>query len=193
VTATPLDPLACALFLCTAFTLAGLCQASWLSARPSRRFAAPLDLGLRVRGRRLFGGNKTWRGVMVMIPATAAAFPLLAQVVDPAAAGLWPLDGAGYFRLGLVAGAGFMAGELPNSFLKRQLDIPPGGAAAGRWLRPIFAAADRVDSSLGTLLALACVVPVPLATAAMAMALGALLHFAFSALTFRMGGKTRLA
>jgi hypothetical protein len=193
VTAAPLDPLACALFLCTAFTLSGVCQACWLSGRASRRVTAPLDLGIRVRGRRLFGENKSWRGVIVMIPATAAAFLLLALLVEPAAAGLWPLDAGGYFRLGLVAGAGFMGGELPNSFLKRQLDIPPGEAAPGRCLGPIFAVADRVDSSLGTLLALAWFVPVPLATAGMVMALGGVLHFAFSALTFLMGGKTRLA
>src|ERR1700737_548254 len=117
-----LDPFACAVFLVSAFMLAGLCQAVWLASPVSQRFAIPLDGGRTVRGRRVFGDNKTWRGFVMMVPATGASFafpaPLLAA--SPLGrAGLWPLSPGRYALLGLWAGLGFMAGELPNSFLKR--------------------------------------------------------------------------
>ena len=86
-----------------------------------------------------------------------------------------------------------MAGELPNSFLKRQLGIAPGSAAPGTIAGPVFFALDRVDSLLGMLVALAAVAPVPPLTLAIILVVGPLLHGAFSVLTFRLGGKARAA
>ena len=80
----------------------------------------------------MFGEHKTLRGFVVMIPAAAVSFVALAAAVgDPAAAGLWPLTPLGYAGLGAFAGFGFMAGELPNSFIKRQLGIRPGDCPPG--------------------------------------------------------------
>ena len=66
---------------------------------------------------------------MMMIPATGAAFALLAGLRPLASAawahGLWRLDQVEYFVLGMWAGLGFMAGELPNSFVKRRLGVAP--------------------------------------------------------------------
>ena len=56
------DPIACGVFLLLAFTLAGLAQTAWFASPASRAFALPLDGGVRFRGRRLFGANKTIRG-----------------------------------------------------------------------------------------------------------------------------------
>lgn len=86
----------------------------------------PLDGGARVRGRRLFGDNKTWRGAIFMVTGVVVAALLLS---------LWDAwwhalpDGirdAGPLLYGLLLGVGVVVGELPNSFLKRQLDVPPG-------------------------------------------------------------------
>ena len=65
-----LHPAACAAFLVAAFTLAGICQTAWLALPVSQRLAIPIDGGRTVRGRRLFGANKTLRGFVVMVPAT---------------------------------------------------------------------------------------------------------------------------
>ena len=187
------DPLAAALFVMTAFAIAGLLQAAWLSSRPAQRLAWPLDGGCRIRGRRLFGSNKTVRGLVAMPPCTGAAFLLLAGAAPhEVRETLWILSPAGYAALGALAGAGCMLGELPNSFLKRQLDIPPGAAASGA-LRPLFLVIDRLDSSLGALIALALVVPVPSATAICIVIAGPLMHTGLSLLTFRLGGKARAA
>lgn len=193
MTASQLDPLACALFLIAAFMLAGVCQALWLASPTSRRFAFPLDAGRTVGGKRLFGDNKTARGVVVMVPATGAAFMALAALAPWTDRGLWPLSTGGYGALGLLAGAGFMAGELPNSFVKRRLSIAPGAAPRGSLAMPLFFVIDRVDSAIGMLAALAVAVPVPLATVAYVLAIGPGIHGLFSALTFRLGGKARAA
>jgi CDP-2,3-bis-(O-geranylgeranyl)-sn-glycerol synthase len=187
------DPVGAAVFLIAAFALAGACQTIWLSARLSRRLSRPIDGGRTLRGRRLFGDNKTARGFVVMVPATAVSFALLAAAWPAGAHGLWPLTVAEYALLGGWAGLGFMAGELPNSFLKRQLDVAPGASARGPFLGPFFAVVDRLDSVAGAMLALAMAVPVPPATWLVVAGGGPALHFLFSAAMFYLGGKARLA
>src|SRR4029453_18276231 len=99
------------------------------------------------------GENKTLRGFVVMIPAAALAFAAVAAVVSlpggvPPAT-LWQLTPAGYAALGAWAGFGFMAGELPNSFVKRQLGILPGQAPTYRLTRMICFTVDHIDSIVG--------------------------------------------
>jgi CDP-2,3-bis-(O-geranylgeranyl)-sn-glycerol synthase len=86
-----------------------------------------------------------------------------------------------------------MLGELPNSFVKRQLGIAPGQAANTAFARPVFAVLDRVDSILGLLIALTIVAPVPWLTWAYVLTIGPLLHASFSLVLFQLGGKARAA
>jgi CDP-2,3-bis-(O-geranylgeranyl)-sn-glycerol synthase len=192
VSTSSLDPLACALFLVGAFTLAGTAQAFWLASDASRRWAWPLDGGRTFRGRRLLGDNKTARGFIVMVPATGLAFLVLA-LAGSGSPGLWTLKPIEYLGLGLLAGTGCMLGELPNSFVKRQLRIPPGFPAEGPVSRLLFFVVDRLDSTLGVLAALMTAVPVPPATIVYVLLVGAVLHGALSVVTFHLGGKARPA
>ena len=185
---------ACAWFLVGAFILAGIAQTAWFAAPLSRRFAQPIDAGGTFRGRRVFGEHKTLRGFVVMIPAAAASFVALAAVVgNPATAGLWPLTRAGYAWLGACAGFGFMAGELPNSFVKRQLGIRPGERRRSRTAAAVQFAADRIDSGIGMLLAVSAVATTPAMTWLLVLAIGPSIHWAFSVLMFRLGLKARPA
>jgi hypothetical protein len=192
MSAGSLDPLACTVFLLAAFGVAGSVQALWLASNTSRRWAWPIDGGQTLRGRRLFGDNKTARGFLVMVPATGLAFLGLALAASDTP-GLWPLTPAQYLGLGLLAGAGCMLGELPNSFIKRQLRVPPGSPAEGPITRVLFLVADRLDSTLGVVAALALAVPVPWATVGYVLLAGAALHGGLSLVTFRLGGKARPA
>jgi len=191
---TRTDPFAAALFLLAAFTLAGVAQTAWFATPMSRAFAVPVDAGLRLRGRRLFGANKTVRGFVVMVPAAGAAFALLAVVGgDSTHAWLWPISPASYALLGAWAGFGFMAGELPNSLLKRQLDLPPGFAPHHRVGAAAQLVGDRLDSGIGMLAALSLAVDVPWLTWGYVLLLGAPIHSSFSFLLFRLGLKRRAA
>lgn len=188
------DPIGCGVFLITAFVLAGFAQTAWFRSRWSLAFTAPLDAGLTIRGRRLFGGNKTVRGVIVMIPAAAAAFGALAAILgQERSALLWPLSVAQYTALGAWAGFGFMLGELPNSFAKRQIGISPGLAAASRAGTAVQFVIDRVDSALGMLVALSIAVAVPAGTWATVLLAGPPLHWGFSVLLYQLGLKARPA
>ena len=116
----------------------------------------PLDGGRTFRGQRLFGDNKTWRGAIVTIGTTTVAAWAMAQL--NACCLHWPVlvpfaetHAAAW---GLLLGTGYIVGELPNSFAKRQLAIAPGAPGRGLAGR-VFWMIDQLDSLLGMLLFIA--------------------------------------
>jgi hypothetical protein len=114
--------------------------------------ATPLDHRATLNGRRLFGDNKTYRGVVCVALGTALGF----VAVRPRLAGdggLGGLSTPALALLGAAVGAAAMLAELPNSLLKRQLGIAPGRqAGGGRGLA--FHVLDQVDVLAGAWLVL---------------------------------------
>jgi len=176
-------------------TLSGAAHLLWLRSGLSRRFAWPVDAGLHFRGRRLFGANKRVCGFMALPPVSALTFLLLGSTrewLPPAlVSGLWPLTAWQYAGLGLVCGLAFMLAELPNSFVKRQLDIPPGQAPSQAWLRPVIMLVDRYDSVLGVLVAMSLLVPVHWMTWVLVLVVGPVVHAVFSIALHGLGLKAR--
>jgi len=176
----------CALFILAAMIPAGLLHTAWLKSSWSGRLSVPVDFGMTFRGRRLFGPNKMLRGFVILPLASGLMFLLASQIAAP-----WPIPHWHYLLLGFSAGLGFMLGELPNSFIKRQLDIEAGQAplrAPARWL---FLVVDRADSTLGMLIVLQVMVPVPAMTWLILLGIGAVVHALFSITMFRLGIKAR--
>jgi hypothetical protein len=140
----------------------GACmRQGWLAA-----LRRPIDGGASFRGRPLFGASKTWRGpVTVALGASGVAalqagplhaVPWLAaiELVDYEATNPW--------LLGALAGFAAELAELPNSFVKRQAGVAPGGTARGP-LAIVFYVWDQLDLLLGYWLVLAFAVdPTPL-------------------------------
>jgi hypothetical protein len=119
---------------------------------------APLDFGATFRGKRVFGANKTWRGALVVIGGSATFATLFAEL--NASLLHWP-NPVPYAAdhptaWGALLGVGYILGELPNSFAKRQLAIAPGAMDHGKRGR-VFWVADQLDSLAGMLV---CVWPV---------------------------------
>lgn len=193
------DPLVCTGFLIGSLVFAGVFQTIWLRLPVSTRFSQPLDGGLTLRGRRLFGENKTLRGFIVMVPMSGLSSLALASALTGAGAissglaGLWPLSPGNFGLLGLFAGLGFMLGELPNSFLKRQLDIPPGGTPESTAGKIVCFVLDRIDSILGMLVLVSLVVPTPTGVWVGLLFLGPGIHWLFSVLLWWLGVKRRPA
>ncbi|HTE47697.1 MAG TPA: CDP-archaeol synthase [Gemmatimonadaceae bacterium] len=191
------EPLIRALFLIVAMVLAGLVHSAWLGSRWSRGLRIPLDGGARIRGRRVFGDNKTVRGFVVMVPAASVSFLVswmaVSTLAPGAASSLWPLSSSGFAILGALAGLGFMLGELPNSFVKRQLDIAPGSAPHGRLAASAAFVVDRLDSIVGMLIAVSLAAPTPWMTWVYVIVIGPAIHFIFSILLYRLGVKERVA
>ena len=109
----------------------------------------PIDAGRTFRGQRWFGDNKTWRGVLVAIVGCVATASAQKFVLARALPGLalvryeaMSLPELVLFGVGL--GGGATLGELPNSFVKRQLGILPGQPARGA-LSTLFYVWDQID------------------------------------------------
>ncbi|HET6611494.1 MAG TPA: CDP-archaeol synthase [Kofleriaceae bacterium] len=189
-------PVIQALWLALPVILAGLSHVlvldrGWLA--PLGR--VPLDGGARVRGRRLFGANKTVRGALVMI-AAASGWALCLEFLRRALG--WPADvtfaelartGPGWW--GALLGAAYIAGELPNSFVKRQLDIAPGAPAKGR-ARVLLWLIDQTDSLAGVLVAVSFVAVPPVAVIATLVVIALVIHPAVAAVMVALGLKDRI-
>lgn len=142
-------------------TAHGFCiKFGWLD-----RFARPIDRGAAFRGKRLFGNNKTWRGVVATAIGTAMGFAMQVLVFDrfESVEAYRLVNGPPLLMigLGLLLGSAAMISELPNSFLKRQLDIAPGKTANGL-LNLVFYVLDQIDYLLGVWIVFAFVIDVTL-------------------------------
>lgn len=189
-------PLTSALFIVVAMGLAGIAHGLWMRSAASRRFRIPLDAGRTWRDRRLLGEHKTWRGFMVIVPASGLAFSLLGalgEIVGSEAGRFWGLGPLGLLALGAWAGFCFMAGELPNSFYKRRRGIAPGSVPTRGWERRFCLLVDRFDSTVALLVGMSLVVALHWMTWIWVLALGPIVHFGFSALLYAHGVKARIA
>lgn len=151
----------------------------------------PIDGGATVRGRRLFGANKTWRGVGCAVVGCTIAVAVQTYVVeewaDPIA--VLPYERINVLLLGLALGGGAMAGELPNSFVKRQLGIPPGASGWG-WRALLFYIWDQVDLLTLTWPLLLMWIRPGWHLVLMSFALAVLLHQVVSVVGYVMGART---
>jgi hypothetical protein len=140
-------------------TAHGLCiKFNWLSS-----LCRPIDKGCTFRGKRIFGANKTYRGIVAVGLGTAAGFSLQTMFFHHFAP-IRSIELIGYSFpkipiIGFVFGAAAMLSELPNSFIKRQLDIAPGNMTSGVTAL-IFYAFDQIDFLMGAWLVLGLVISV---------------------------------
>jgi CDP-diglyceride synthetase len=151
----------------------------------------PLDCGAVLRGRRVFGDNKTWRGALVIVAGVAVTTLLLRHW------GWWwvrippELRAAGPLPYGLLLGAGVVLGELPNSFLKRRLGIEPGrqsrspvGLALSVW--------DQADFVPAVWLLLAPIWAMAAWQAAFCFAVVAAVHMVVNVVGYAIGARTSM-
>ena len=111
----------------------------------------PIDSGKNFRNKRLFGDHKTWRAPFIYVAVCLLAAMVQARIQDAGVLPEW-LFLIDYHRkgclVGLLLGIGMAVGELPNSFIKRQLDIAPGKNKQGL-LGVVFFIYDQVDLAIG--------------------------------------------
>jgi hypothetical protein len=163
----------------------GMCiKLGWL-----RLLARPIDAGATLRGRRLFGANKTYRGVVAVALGTAAGFGLQMALHRGGVARGWELldyGSAAVVGVGLATGAAAMLAELPNSLLKRQLGIAPGTAGGGMW-RAVFYVLDQVDMLAGVWLVFGFVVTITVARVLWSVVFLFIAHQLLTVIGYRLG------
>ena len=113
---------------------------NWFSA-----LSYPLDHGQSFRGKRIFGDNKTYRGIVVMLIASIFFTYLhelwISNSVQLQSYNLLDFESYNFIFYGLLFGLGYVLGELPNSFVKRQ-----AGIAAGKSPGLLSRIVDQLDS-----------------------------------------------
>jgi hypothetical protein len=114
----------------------------------------PLDFGKSFRGKRIFGDHKTLRGVILMIlfSIIGVYFLQFLHLRFDAIRNLNILNFDQYSPVfyGVVFGLAYTLAELPNSFMKRQLNIQDG--KQGNIINVLL---DQFDSPFGCLLTIA--------------------------------------
>lgn len=132
---------------------------------------APLDFGLKLRGKPLFGKNKTWRGLLsgiIFATATVAAQQALLRGLDTDIfVGGQSFNSLPLLVIGPLLGAGALIGDALESMFKRQIGIAPGKS----WF-PF----DQTDYIIGAVLFTYPVVPLSLWLYAALLAIGFGLH-----------------
>jgi hypothetical protein len=158
--------------------------------------AVPLDGGVQIGGKRIFGAHKTWRGLLVIVAATIASAGLHAWVesLQPSWA-QWNLvdyQVITWWQAGFWWGIAYALSELPNSFLKRRVGIAPGSGGP-RGARGVFLALmDQADSAIGCSLVAWLALGIALDAALWMMLLGTVVHLVINMLLGLAGLRERM-
>jgi dolichol kinase len=185
------QPVAQALWLIAPVVLAGVVHSVVIHRDLVPRLARPIDGGRTLRGRRLLGTNKTWRGPAVMSTVGALAALVLYELAPRSLELPLRIDGSGALMLlGAALGLAYSAAELPNSFAKRRLGIAPGARTRGH--RTTQFVVDQLDSVIGVVAVLALVVDDPVVLLA-AVPLGLAVHVVADCLLYALRVKAPVA
>ena len=131
---------------------------------------------------RLFGSNKTWRGAIVMFTGVLLATGVLWDLMPDS------IQDESWLLVGALIGLGTVAGELPNSFLKRRLGIAPGERrlTAGGVALVVY---DQADFVPAIAIALLPVWTMPLDTLLVGFVAVAAVHFGVNVIGYWIGAR----
>lgn len=169
--------------------IAGILNMLFVKTPLYKRFNRPIDGGgTFCDGKRIFGDNKTWAGFCGMTVFAAAAQVLWGLVCTkfPERCLIYSrFENTPLFNLAAGAAMGFayVLFELPNSFIKRRLDIPSGKTVRGV-KGAVFFVVDQIDSLFGVTLVYAALFPMTAAVYFSYILLGAVTHLAVSSILY---------
>ncbi|HRR76185.1 MAG TPA: CDP-archaeol synthase [Ruminococcus sp.] len=159
-----------------------------------RTHNSPMDGGKIFHdGKRILGDNKTWAGFFGMIAATVIAqvfWGMLTSSSDALSSRneLYKcFDNTLLFNTaaGAIFGLAYVLCELPNSFIKRRINIEPGRTAQG-FKGLMFFMIDQIDSLLGVVLILALFSGLTVSQYIQYILLGALTHIALNTILYAL-------
>ena len=142
---------------------------------------APVDFCFTLRGKRLFGSHKTWRGMLAGVAAATATY-LVQRSLLVSNAAVRDISAFDYSQHSIVLGAwiglGGLTGDLIKSAVKRQLDICPG--------RP-WIPFDQADWLIETVSVSCAVVQLPFAFSLTVLVVGIALHIVVNIVAHLLG------
>ncbi|SKB83007.1 Putative integral membrane protein DUF46 [Lachnospiraceae bacterium] len=169
--------------------LAGILNMVFVKTPVYKKLRSPIDGGQTLKdGKRIFGDNKTWIGFISMIVIsvlTAVAWGALCR-----AAGIEHMNELYSIYsnkilynalVGAYFGASYMLFELPNSFVKRRIDIEPG-----KTVNKLFFVIDQIDSLFGVMLILFVTSRIPVWKYFLYIFIGGFTHIAVNLILYRL-------
>lgn len=145
----------------------------------AKSLAVPVDFGKKLYGKRIFGNNKTIRGVVFGVLFSLVVISVQALLYRyPFFKSLSFFDySAHWLGAGLLFGLGVMIGDLVNSFIKRQLELKPG--------KP-FIPFDQINAAIGGMIFISPIFLPPLVTFITVVALSFVSHIVINLLGYSM-------
>jgi len=172
--------------------LAGIFNMIWCKLPVCDFMRKPIDGGICIwDGRRLFGDNKTWKGFVGMMLGGAVLTILWGLICDTNAY----LTAHNYIYatrentimynavMGVMLGFAYALFELPNSFIKRRMDIKPGKTTDG-FKKVFFIFMDQADSIFGCVLVVCFVYTMSIQFYFTYVLVGALTHIVLNMLLY---------
>lgn len=139
--------------------LAGIINMVWCKSKILKRLEIPIDGNKKfIDGKRIFGDNKTCKGLIgyiVLNILTACIWGLICSASKIEQYNFLYINHDNTFTynivLGILLGLAYAICELPNSFIKRRLNILPGKTTKGA-KKIFFILLDQADSVIGCVL-----------------------------------------
>lgn len=167
--------------------LSGLSLIVVLKLRLLTQLDISLDGNKKFHNKRIFGDSKTIKGVFVHIFIATFVCELLYIVyANGFHQFIHPLFGNQPIFIGLIYSVFYCLGELVNSFIKRQINISPGGVSASGYIQNFF---DLADGIIVVTVVLIIFTQVTFYEGILAAILGIFLHFATDFLMKGLGLK----
>ena len=171
--------------------LAGVFNMVWIKLPVLESLRKPIDCGKSLKdGKRIFGDNKTWKGIvgyilLNMVFAVIWGFVCRTGILASLNFFYLEHDNTVLYNvlIGVLLGMGYSLFELPNSFLKRRLDITPGKTIKGFW-KVFFIFLDQADSIFGVALVVWMFHDIGILLYLGFVAVGALTHIIFNMLLY---------
>lgn len=163
-----------------------------------RKHRRPIDGGKMLGSERIFGDNKTWIGFLSYIICCTLAHLLVGLLcrafgIDSQNQMYSLCENTVPYNLlaGALFGLSYALFELPNSFLKRRLRIPPSGHAKG--LKGVFFfILDQIDSLIGCAIVIGILTDAGFLKLLQYVILGALVHVLVNSLLLLLHARKSL-
>lgn len=174
--------------------LAGILNMVCVKQKWFKKYAKPLDRNAVLKdGKRIFGDNKTDFGIITMIICSVITHIIWGYICSVWSTGrelnqlykVYENNICFNLALGWIMGVAYMIFELPNSFIKRRLEIPDGKTLNGVKGK-IFMVVDQVDSLFGVIAVLAFVSPITIGEYFNYIILGGLTHITANWIMYKM-------
>lgn len=173
---------------------AGLLNSILCRSKTLNKLNIPIDNGKNwVDGKRLFGDHKTVKGFLGYILLNAVFMVIWGLICSQS---VFLNDHNLFYKnydntllynifMGALLGLAWAAFELPNSFIKRRLDIHPGKISnKNTLLRVFFVFLDQADSIFGCMLIVALITRISIANFFVYIIIGSFTHIIFNILLF---------